>query len=102
MKPVNMMSNTQLRQALDLSDKILLAIEEDSLDTVTKLDAERRSLINQYYSNTDNINEKLTRELKFKNDQIVSQLTEMQQQTRSQQIKLNQSQKVSKAYLSNT
>jgi len=93
--------NTQLRQALDLSDEILLAIEKNSLDTVTKLDDERLSLINQYYSNTDNINEKLTRELKLKNDQIVSHLTEMQQQTRSQQIKLNQSQKVSKAYLSN-
>lgn len=96
-----MKDNTQLRQALDLSDEILLAIEKNSLDTVTKLDDERLSLINQYYSNTDNINEKLTRELKLKNDQIVSHLTEMQQQTRSQQIKLNQSQKVSKAYLSN-
>ena len=97
-----MKQNTQLRQALDLSDEILMAIENNSLDTVTRLDDERRSLMNQYYSNTDNINEELTRELKFKNDQIVSQLTEMQQQTRSQQIKLNQSQKVSKAYLSNT
>ena len=101
MKLVNMKSNAPLRQALALSDKILLAIEEDSLETGTKLDDERSSLIHQYYSNTDYINEELTRELKFKNDQIVSQLTEMQQQTRSQQIKLNQSQKVSKAYLSN-
>ncbi len=96
------MSNTQLHQALDLSDKILLAIENDSLDTVTKLDDERNSLIHQYYSNTDNINKKLTRELKSKNDQIVSQLTGMQQQTRSQQIKVSQSQRASKAYLSDT
>ncbi|MCK5666304.1 MAG: hypothetical protein KAI17_22590 [Thiotrichaceae bacterium] len=85
-----------------MSDKILLAIEIDSLDTVTKLDTERNSLIHQYYSNTDIINAELTRELKLKNDQIVSQLTGMQQQTRSQQVKLSQSQKASKAYLSNT
>ena len=102
MKLVNMKPNSQLHQALVLSDKILLAIEIDSLDTVTKLDTERNSLIHQYYSNTDIINAELTRELKLKNDQIVSQLTGMQQQTRSQQVKLSQSQKASKAYLSNT
>jgi hypothetical protein len=91
----------QLNHALDLSDKILSSIAEESLETVSKLDVERRSLINKYYKNNDAIDEKLTRELKLKNDEIVSKLIEMQQKTRSQQIKLNQSQKVSRAYLDN-
>ena len=92
----------QLSYALDLSDQILSAIADESLETISELDNERRLLINKYFKNNKTIDEKLTRELKLKNDLIVSQLVDMQQKTRSQQIKLNQSQKVSKAYLSNT
>jgi hypothetical protein len=91
----------QLSYALDLSDQILSAIADESLETISELDNERRLLINKYYKNNKTIDEKLTRELKLKNDLIVSQLVEMQQNTRSQQIKLNQSKKVSKAYLDN-
>jgi hypothetical protein len=94
-------SNIQLSYALDLSDQILSAIADESLETISELDNERRLLINKYYKNNKTIDEKLTRELKLKNDLIVSQLVEMQQNTRSQQIKLNQSKKVSKAYLDN-
>ena len=91
----------QLSYALDLSDQILSAIADESLETISELDNERRLLIHKYYKNNKTIDEKLTRELKLKNDLIVSQLVEMQQNTRSQQIKLNQSKKVSKAYLDN-
>ena len=91
----------QLSYALDLSDQILSAIADESLETISELDNERRLLINKYYKNNKTIDEKLTRELKLKNDLIVSQLVEMQQNTRSQHIKLNQSKKVSKAYLDN-
>ena len=91
----------QLSYALDLSDQILSAIADESLETISELDNERRLLINKYYKNNKTIDEKLTRELKLKNDLIVSQLVDMQQKTRSQQIKLNQSKKVSKAYLDN-
>jgi hypothetical protein len=94
--------DNSLQQALDLSDRILTAIELQDLEVVTTLDEQRRSIIEVYYKKTVPIDADLTRQLKQKNDLIVSKLVDMQQKTRSQQIKLNQSQKVSKAYLSNT
>ncbi len=94
--------DNSLQLALDLSDRILTAIELQDLELVTTLDEQRRSIIEVYYKKTEPIDADLTRKLKQKNDEIVSKLVDMQQKTRSQQIKLNQSQKVSKAYLSNT
>ncbi len=94
--------DNSLQLALDLSDRILTAIELQDLELVTTLDEQRRSIIEVYYKKTAPIDADLTRKLKQKNDEIVSKLVDMQQKTRSQQIKLNQSQKVSKAYLSNT
>lgn len=90
-----------LNRALALSDQILSAIESQKLDDVTSLDAERRKLIEQYYQQAAPIDEKLTRVLKQKNDEIVAKLAGMQHDTRSQQINLNKSKKVAKAYQSN-
>lgn len=96
--------DNSLQQALNLSDQILTAIEQQKLDDISVLDDERRSLIDQYYQkdSSQDIDDKLTLELKQLNDLIVSRLVEMQQNIRSQQINLNQGQKVSRAYLDNT
>lgn len=93
----------QLEQAIKLSDRILSEIEKESWEIITLLDEERLTLIEQYFNqnSSKSIDAKLTRLLKQKNDQIVSQLSQIQQQIRSKQIQLNQSKKVSKAYLEN-
>lgn len=93
---------SSLQQALDLSDKVLVSIELQQLDDISKLEKQRGIIIDQYYKNNDSIDEDLTLLLKQKNDLIVSQLIELKQKTRSQQIKMNNSQKASKAYLDNT
>ena len=96
-----MKQDNSLKQAFDLSDQILMAIGQVDLEEITRLDDKRKVVIDQYYQNTNPVDAELTILLKQKNDQIVSRLVEMQQQTRSQQINLKQSQKVSKAYLDN-
>ena len=96
-----MRQHNQLQQAVSLSEQILAAIDEQDLDKVARLDIDRKRLIDRYYQNTDTIDIDLTQLLKQKNDEIVSRLVDLQHQTRSQQLKLNQSQKVSKAYLDN-
>ncbi len=93
--------DSNIQQAIQLSNEILTAVNNSQFEEVSRLDKIRKTLIDKYFNNVELVNEELTVLLKQKNDQIVSHLTEMQQQTRSQQIKLNQSQKVSKAYLSN-
>jgi len=90
-----------LQQAIDLSDQILLAIELQEMEKIAKIDKKRREVIDVYFKNTGSIDAELTRLLKQKNDKIVSQLVDMRQKTRSQQVKMNQGQKVSKAYLDN-
>ena len=93
--------SNSLQQAFDLSDQILTAIGQQNLDDISSLEEKRKLVIEQCYLNANAIDAKLTRLLKQKNDQIVSQLVEMQQQIRSRQINLKQSSKVSNAYLNN-
>ncbi len=95
-------SDNILKQALDLSDQILIAIDSQDLERVASLDEQRRSIIDSYFKENVTIDANLTHKLKQKNDQIISQLTQMQQKTRSQQLNLNKSQQASKAYLANT
>ena len=93
--------SNSLQQAFDLSDQILTAIGQQNLDDISSLEEKRKVVIEQCYLNSNAIDDRLTRLLKQKNDQIVSQLVEMQQQIRSQQINLKLSSKVSNAYLNN-
>ncbi|MCP4077354.1 MAG: hypothetical protein GY744_14370 [Gammaproteobacteria bacterium] len=94
--------DSDIKQAIQLSNEILTAVNNSQFEEVSRLDQVRKALIDKYFNNVELANEELTILLKQKNDHIVVRLLEMQQQTRSQQIKLKQSQKVSKAYLSNT
>ncbi|MCK4707125.1 MAG: hypothetical protein KAU21_00780, partial [Gammaproteobacteria bacterium] len=75
--------SNSLQQAFDLSDQILTAIGQQNLDDISSLEEKRKVVIEQCYLNSNAIDDRLTRLLKQKNDQIVSQLVEMQQQIRS-------------------
>ena len=91
-----------LQQALQLSDEIITAIQEEDWDRVDVLDVQRSSLMDSYYTATSPVDVELTRELKQKNDEIVSCLQHLQQKIRSEQLTLKQSRKATKAYQSNT
>ena len=91
-----------LQQAIDLSDQILFAIEHQDIEKISQLDKKRKVVIERYYQTTKPIDAELTLLLKQKNDQIVFQLVELQQQTQTQQIGLNKSKKFIKAYQGNT
>ena len=77
----------QLRQALDLTNQMLVAIEQVELDAITELDHQRQNLIKQYYQDERAIDVELTRQLK--------------QHTRERQLHLRQSSQASRAYRSN-
>ncbi|MBL6999875.1 MAG: flagellar protein FliT [Gammaproteobacteria bacterium] len=91
-----------LQQAMLLSDEILTAIQAEDWDKVDALDIQRSSLIEAYYKTGSSVDVELTRELKQKNDEIVSCLQQLQQNIRSEQLTLKQSRKATKAYQSNT
>ncbi len=96
------MTENSIYKALTLSDDILVALVDNDLEKVAELDRERLEHIEKYYQKGGEIDEALTRELKQKNDEIVSKLNQLQNQTRSEQSSLNRSQKATKAYLQNT
>ncbi len=91
----------QLQQALDLTKQILRAIEEVDLDTVAELDRQRQMLIEEYYQDGQQVDAGLTRQLKQTNDEAVSQLHSLQNQTRNHQLHLQQSSRASNAYRAN-
>lgn len=91
----------QLQQALDLTKQILRAIEEVDLDTVAELDRKRQLLIEEYYQDGHQVDPGLTRQLKQSNDQAITQLSSLQQQTRNRQLQVKQSTRASQAYRAN-
>lgn len=90
-----------LSRAIELTEIILHAISQNDLARVSRLEKERQQLIDSYYSDTDAIDQALTLNLIQLNDDIVSQLLERQQQTRSEHVQLTQSNKASMAYRKN-
>jgi hypothetical protein len=97
-----MPQQNSLDQAIEVSYQILQAIDNSDLDSVTAFEAKRQSLINDYFSSHNDIDEPQTRLLKKLNDDILKRLNDMQSQIRSQHSSLAQSTKASKAYLDNT
>jgi len=91
-----------LDEAIEISRKILLAIDNSELESIAHLEAERHSLISDYYSNSSKIDEQLTRQLKDLNDNILQRLNELQSKIRAQHSSLGKGSKASKAYLDNT
>jgi uncharacterized protein YecA (UPF0149 family) len=88
-------------QAIEVSQKILEAIDHSDLVLVASLEQERQSFITKYFSVPDHKDENQIRLLKELNDDILNRLTEMQSQIRSQHSSLAQATKASKAYLDN-
>ncbi len=97
MTPLN-----SLDQAIEVSQKILEAIDNSDLVLIASLEQERQGFISKYFSGSDHKDEKQIRLLKELNDDILQRLTVMQSQIRSQHSSLAQATKASKAYLDNT
>ncbi len=89
-------------QAIEVSQKILEAIDNSDLVLIASLEQERQGFISKYFSGSDHKDEKQIRLLKELNDDILQRLTVMQSQIRSQHSSLAQATKASKAYLDNT
>jgi hypothetical protein len=96
-----MSKQNSLVPAIQISHKILKAINEADLVTVTALEADRQALIKDYFTSSSDVDEKQTRQLKQLNDDILKRLEEMQLEIRSQQISLGKGSRASKAYLDN-
>jgi hypothetical protein len=96
-----MSQQNSLFQAIEVSHKILKAINDSDLEAVTELEADRQVLIKGYFTSNSDLDEKQIRKLKQLNDDILRRLEEIQLQVRSQQISLGKGSKASKAYLDN-
>lgn len=90
-----------LDQAITVSEKILHAVQQTELETVTALEVERQTLIQQYFSTTQDVDVEKTEQLKQLNDDILHQLNQVRSKLREQQSSLIKGSKASKAYLSN-
>lgn len=88
-----------IHKAIDISLLIQEAIRQSHWQEVKKLDSERLQLIDEYYRTTETIDAEQTLKLKNINDQIVQQLTQLQQQTQVSQLELKHANKATRAYL---
>jgi hypothetical protein len=91
-----------LDQAIEVCHQILQAIDNSDVESVTRLETKRQSLIEDYFSSHDDIDETKTRLLKRLNDDILKRLGEMQSKIRDQQSSLSRGNNATKAYLDNT
>ncbi len=94
-------SSSSLDRAIELSEQIVCALQDEDWVGITALDDERIFLIKDYFSRSHHKDKDKAIRLKTLNDQIVSQLIALQQQNRGRQQGLNQARKVSRAYLEN-
>lgn len=90
-----------INKAIELSEAILQAIANLDLDKVASLDEKRVQAIREYFRDGATVDEKLAYKLKELNEDIVRQLSQMQQQTRTQQVKIRQASRVTNAYKNN-
>lgn len=88
-------------KALQLSQQILEAAQEDDWQHLAQLETDRSKMMQGYFHNNNNIDAHKTRELKILNDAIVVQIQSARQKTRDMQVQLNQGGKASRAYLLN-
>jgi hypothetical protein len=91
-----------LTQAIAISEDILRAIAAADLERVQQLEAERQPLIRAGFQTAEQISFAQASKLKDLNDEIVAQLTSLQNQVRTQQKTVNQGSKAARAYLSNS
>lgn len=97
------MSDSKLiDKALQLSQQILEAAQEDDWQLLAQLEIDRSNSMQKYFTNNNNIDALKTRELKTLNDAIIVQIQAARQKTRDMQLQLNQGGKASRAYLVNT
>ena len=87
--------------AIDVSQKILRAIQHADLEKVALLEQEWTSLIEGYFSSGDDLDLQQTQQLKQLNDEILIQLTDMQSTLKEQRAKLIKGSRASNAYLDN-
>lgn len=88
-----------IEQAIEISKSIQQAIKSYDWTEVERLDEHRLKVIEEYYKTVESIDARQTLKLKEINDQIVSQLAEMQQKTRHSQLGLNKGRIASQTYL---
>ncbi len=88
-----------LKQAIEVSESILRAIEQGDLEKVVKLEKTRGRLIDGSFQNSEITDAELTLKLKKINDLIVDRLGQLQQKVRTTQMDLLHGSKASKAYL---
>ena len=92
---------SDLNEALELSEAIQDAIVEKDLEKVAELDAIRQQVIDRYFSSALQIDEALTIRLKKMNDAIVQRLTELQSEIRSAKAQVSKAAKGVQAYKRN-
>ena len=90
-----------LDDAIDVSQKILQAIEHSDLEKVTALEQDWKSLIEAYFSSGNDLDLQQTQQLKQLNDDILKHLIDMQSTLKEQRSKLIQGSRASNAYLDN-
>ena len=89
-----------LAAAIEISYKMLAAVEDSNLDAVDALDRDRKILIDQYFDQpADYIDPEQTLLLRQINDDIVKRLSLKQSEIRHQHATLMRGNKASKAYL---
>lgn len=88
-----------MNKVMDMSVFIQKAISQQDWSQVQRLDKERRQLIHEYYTSNENVDEQQTRKLKKINDEIIAQLTQIQQKTQNAQLDLRHGNNAARAYL---
>ncbi len=94
-----MSSTDKLEQAIQLRQQIIDAIDLSDLDLMTTQQQKWQSLIDSFFQEYEDKDEKQISLLKDLNDDILQHLTSMQSQLSAQQSNLRKSRKASNAYL---
>ena len=90
-----------LTEAIDLTDEILLLLDQEDFDAVRQLDERRLPLIKQAFAGSiDEVDQIKARHLLSLNQQVVERLNQFKQLVLEQQAKLRHSSKAVKAYQS--
>lgn len=94
-----MAQRRSLSSAIQLSQRILDAANEQAWEQVVQMEIDRGPLIQSYFDNNSNIDANAAMELKRLNDEIVQQLVVAREKVRSEQMEFQQNSRASRAYL---
>jgi len=94
-------SGTALKQAIALTDEILLLLEQGEFERVDQLEGQRKPLIEQaFMASVEEIDVIKAHHLKNLNQQVVDKLNLFKQTVILQQARTRNASKATKAYLS--